>query len=383
MSGFSVRLTHKIMAIGIVGLGGLLAFGAIYQIGGWSQEASRSVAVSARAISDLNNRLSIEMLEARRNEKNFQQRRNESYAKTHADLTVAVNRDFDQLQSLMQAAGMSGLVEKIRIAHDGFRSYAADFAALVAAEIKLGLNETLGLSGSLRSAVHDIEARLKEIDEPRLTNWMLMMRRHEKDFMLRRDEKYIGELKKAAVEFSKALAASALPAAAMADITPKLEKYQKEFLAWADIAQQTAGYDASMAKTFRSLEPLIAEVGRDVDRLYREADAAEASKREAVRTWMLVAFGLAVVVVCGLSLLIGRSISKALLAMVGAMTRLAGGEKAVAIPGVGRNDEIGEMAGAVEVFKNNMIEAERLRVEQAEIEMRQRQQRQADMRKLA
>jgi methyl-accepting chemotaxis protein len=383
MSGFSVRLTHKIMAIGIVGLGGLVAFGAIYQIGGWSQEASRSVALSARAISDLNNRLSIEMLEARRNEKNFQQRRNESYAKTHAELTVAVNRDFDQLQSLMQAAGMSALAEKIRVAHDGFRNYAADFAALVAAEIKLGLNETLGLSGSLRSAVHDIEARLKEIDEPRLTSWMLMMRGHEKDFMLRRDEKYIGELKKAAVEFSKALAGSALPAAVTADITPKLEKYQKEFVAWADIAQQTAGYDASMAKTFRSLEPLIAEVGQDVDRLYREADAAEAGKREAVRTWMLVAFGLAVVVVCGLSLLIGRSISKALLAMVGAMTRLAGGEKAVAIPGLGRNDEIGEMAGAVEVFKNNMIEAERLRAEQADIEARQRQQRRADMHKLA
>jgi methyl-accepting chemotaxis protein len=146
---------------------------------------------------------------------------------------------------------------------------------------------------------------------------MLMMRRHEKDFMLRRDDKYIGELKKAAVEFSKALATSAIPAAVTADITPKLEKYQKEFLAWANIAQQTAGYDASMATTFRSLEPLIAEVGQDVDRLYREADAAEAGKREAVRTWMLVAFGLAVVVVCGLSLLIGRSISKALLAMVG------------------------------------------------------------------
>ena len=44
MSGFSVRLTHKVMAIGIVGLIGLLAFGAIYQIGSWSQEASRAVA---------------------------------------------------------------------------------------------------------------------------------------------------------------------------------------------------------------------------------------------------------------------------------------------------------------------------------------------------
>ena len=81
MSGFSIRLTHKIMAIGVVGLTGLLAFGAIYQVGSWSQDASRAAANSARAISDLDKQLSIEMLEARRNEKNFQQRRNESYAK--------------------------------------------------------------------------------------------------------------------------------------------------------------------------------------------------------------------------------------------------------------------------------------------------------------
>ena len=35
MRGFSIRLTHKIMAIGIVGLIGLLVFGAIYQFGSW------------------------------------------------------------------------------------------------------------------------------------------------------------------------------------------------------------------------------------------------------------------------------------------------------------------------------------------------------------
>ena len=33
------------------------------------------------------------------------------------------------------------------------------FAALSQAEVKLGLNEKLGLSGSLRAAVHDIESR--------------------------------------------------------------------------------------------------------------------------------------------------------------------------------------------------------------------------------
>src|SRR5256884_7981456 len=141
MSGFSVRLTHKVMAIGIVGLIGLLAFGAIYQAGSWSQDASRTVAKSARQISDLSKQLSIEMLEARRNEKNFQQRRNESYAKSHSELVVKIDRDFSRLEDLTKAADLGALTQKVKIAHDGFRKSAADFAGRLIPEIKLVLNE--------------------------------------------------------------------------------------------------------------------------------------------------------------------------------------------------------------------------------------------------
>ena len=52
MNALTIRLTHKIMAIGVVGLVGLLAFGAIYQVGGWSQDESSVTAANARAISD-------------------------------------------------------------------------------------------------------------------------------------------------------------------------------------------------------------------------------------------------------------------------------------------------------------------------------------------
>jgi methyl-accepting chemotaxis protein len=380
---FHLRLTHKIMAIGVVGLLGLVAFGAIYQIGNRSQEASRAVAADARIISDLNKQLLIDMLEARRSEKNFQQRRNESYIKAHADSVAAVDRDFDRLETLTRSVTIGGLPDKVRIARDGFRIYASDFSALVNSEIKLGLNETLGLSGSLRSAVHDIEARLKEIDNPRLTSWMLMMRRHEKDFMLRRDPKYAGELKKAAAELLNVLTTAGIASAAAAEITQKLEKYQSEFLAWVDTAEKSAGYDASMMKTFRGIEPVIADIGQSVDRLHREADAAEMATRDTVRRWMLVAFGLGVVLVCGASALIGRSISNALSAMVRVMIRLAGGDVAVVIPGLGRKDEVGEMAGAVDVFRTNMVEAERLRADQADAERRHAQQRKVDMHRLA
>ena len=49
------------------------------------------------------------MLEARRNEKNFQQRRNESYAKSHAELVVAIDRDFDRLEALTKSGELGAL----------------------------------------------------------------------------------------------------------------------------------------------------------------------------------------------------------------------------------------------------------------------------------
>jgi len=384
MARFSIRLTHKIMAIGAIGMVGLLAFGAIYQFGSWSRDGSRGIAENARAISDLNKQISIEMLQARRAEKDFQLRRDLSYTKLHAELSAAVGHDLDELRTLVRSSGFDDIYQKIDFASNGFSAYVKDFEALAQAEIRLGLNETLGYSGSLRAAVHDIEARLKELDEPRLSSGMLMMRRHEKDFMLRRDPKYIGELTQSAADFSKMLGAAADMAPPMkADIAQKLIKYQADFSAWAEGAQEAARLGAAMSKEFHDIEPVMVEIAQGVERRHSDAEAAEAATRSAVGRWMLIAFAVAVVAVSATSLLIGRSMSLALSAMVGAMTRLASGDFAVVIPGLGRKDEIGEMAGAVEVFKVNMGEAERLRAEQHDAEQRILKQKLEAVRELA
>ena len=47
------------------------------------------------------------------------------------------------------------------------------------------------------------------------------------------------------------------------------------------------------------------------------------------------------------------------------LRRLADGDKATAIPGLARHDEIGRMAGALEVFRDAAIANERLEVEAA------------------
>ena len=74
---------------------------------------------------------------------------------------------------------------------------------------------------------------------------------------------------------------------------------------------------------------------------------------------------LALVVVAALAgVLVARSLARPVRRLTTAMQALATGDSAAAIPGTARADEIGAMARAVEVFRDGMVEAERLRGEQ-------------------
>jgi methyl-accepting chemotaxis protein len=92
---------------------------------------------------------------------------------------------------------------------------------------------------------------------------------------------------------------------------------------------------------------------------------------------------LAVAFAVGGFALIQVRISRPIAAIADVMRRLSTNDLAVEVPGADRSDEIGRMANAVLVFKDNMIEAERLRSEQAENEKRAAAQRKAEMHKLA
>ena len=104
----------------------------------------------------------------------------------------------------------------------------------------------------------------------------------------------------------------------------------------------------------------------------------------ASTTWIQeIAGGVAILFGGIVAFLIARSIVGPLTSMTRAMGSLASGELKVEIPGRGNHDEIGDMAEAIQVFKDNMVETERLRTEQKELEARQAEQRKADMFRLA
>lgn len=68
---FSLRLSHKITAIAIIGIAGVILVGAMHMYGESEMASYREAAENGRAIFELNGKIEIELLEGRRAEKDF------------------------------------------------------------------------------------------------------------------------------------------------------------------------------------------------------------------------------------------------------------------------------------------------------------------------
>jgi methyl-accepting chemotaxis protein len=122
--------------------------------------------------------------------------------------------------------------------------------------------------------------------------------------------------------------------------------------------ENTASFDSAVGDLTRAMA-FNAEQGRM---------AAESADGIFHTTRMLVSAVVAVgALLCVLlGIVIVRGVSAPVRRMTDAMARLAAHDMGAEIPGLARRDEIGAMAKSVEVFKQSLVEGERLRAEQDE-----------------
>jgi methyl-accepting chemotaxis protein len=84
--------------------------------------------------------------------------------------------------------------------------------------------------------------------------------------------------------------------------------------------------------------------------------AIQAGAAFSTNASLLIGAGFAVVISILMNWLLSRGIAAPVVAMTAAMNKLAAGDHSVAVPAIGRKDEVGQMAGAVETFKQAAIE---------------------------
>ncbi|HKJ76721.1 MAG TPA: methyl-accepting chemotaxis protein, partial [Gammaproteobacteria bacterium] len=260
-----------------------------------------------------------------------------------------VSADLQALEAAMRANGLAA--ERAEAVAGVLGNYRQDFRGLVELQRSIGLSHEQGLRGSLRGAVHEAEDRINALGDAELLADMLMLRRNEKDFLMRRLPKYPEKFQRNFAVLEQGLASRPYPPAQKEHIKEAMDRYHGQFLELVAAAKEMGlshkqGLRGRMRDTVHKTEDLLADMAKDLE-------AAVAAETAAVKRNNFLAAGVLAALVLGVILYLAWRIS----------TRLDG--VARTIEAVRDNNDLGirvEIGGKDEIAAvgrdfNSMMEA--------------------------
>jgi methyl-accepting chemotaxis protein len=344
----------------LLGVAGVLVVGAIYLAGLQVEEHSQREAQRFGALERLTAKVSESLLQARETATQFMQKPTDKKVAAHDETVKSAIASLTEIEAIAEKLPDSDPLHQALSFRPVIGSYTTRFSNVVLAQKLIGFNENDGLQGKLRNAVHSVESRLKAFDQPRLAVLMLMMRRHEKDFMLRGDEKYGDELTTRAGEFKTELAKAELPDDAKAEIGKLIDSYKQSFLAYEAGASTLTDETTDLAQIYDRLRPTLNAVRKAADDRLAEVRA----DLDTVRRYVFWSICITIAIVIGAALLFGRWMSAPMIRMVAAMEHLAQGDLDREVTKVNRRDEIGKISEALVIFRDKLRENRMLAVDQ-------------------
>ena len=258
----------------------------------------------------------------------------------------------------------NGIGETLRTATaDGeafVRAYQAGFAGraklftggdeLTAATARLVAASQAGTNTDLSIAAGHVESAVLLV---RVANWR---------FLATLDPKGPATFKTNREKAATALAA--LEAMATDDIKPLIQPVRDALAAYAtnfaltsaDLIEGAGHMDNGLRPHIEAMQKEAATAMESLHQAY-DKNAAESLAGASRTMWLqAVVAGAAAAIGAVLAFLIARGIVRPIAGMTAAMTRLAQGDNEIEVPSRSNTDEIGAMARAVEVFKQNAIE---------------------------
>ncbi len=248
-----------------------------------------------------------------------------------------------------------------------------NFSSLINEQKILGFREEEGLRNQLRNAGYAVERNinanmtwLAEADSRKLLMVLLSMRLYETEYRLMARELTRQQFISAYKEFLKIFDSVDGTSEMKDKLYLEVKTYADTFAKWIESSDRA--------------HPLRAIIELDSVRILPQADKIIATARESAEAAsialtksqthtrsIIFAVGLAMVALgLGFSWIIGRSITRPLNGLAEVMKRLAGGDTSARIPATHARDEIGAMARTVIVFRDSMIEREKLAATQTE-----------------
>ena len=293
-----------------------------------------------------------EMLMLRRNEKDFLARLDLKYqAKFQSNLGGLIT-ELNILKAQLADEGIDSkqeLAQLIKL----LGNYGSSFNALVKLRQEVGLTHEQGLRRSLRKSVHDAEKNIKQHNLVQIYADMLMLRRNEKDFLLRKQSKYIDKFNRNSLVLSKHLDDVVISSQVKNLISQKLKVYKLNFISLTDgykkigLTSKT-GLHGDLRQTVRQTETIF-------DALYKNVSEEVVSQETAIYTQFIVVISVLLIILIGLLFSITHSINARLKYLQSHLAEVAldSGDLSVALE-INGNDEITKISELFNQFVANL-----------------------------
>lgn len=334
-------IKHKLLAnAGIVAIAMLIMLGLInYSVNSLQRDVQM-----ARLIGNIES----SVLQLRRDEKDFMARKDLKYLATFEHNFKALQMDVERMSTAFSE--MDNDVTVLSELTTVLNNYNDFFHQFVTAQQQIGLHAKDGLYGELRKAVHGVE-KLLEGAEYKLLSDMLQLRRNEKDFMLRLDEKYFVRWQEIANKFSQHVEESTLTASVKKQVLVNIKSYEQGFSNLVE-AQNLLGFDANSG-----IQGDMRAAVHKVDKMI--ATVIKVSKENVVEHTQLVnliaysVFAIVLVLAMLIALTVSRSVLSRINKLNNVMKQVADSQNLSIRVEMDNNDEIGEMA---QIF-NQMLDS--------------------------
>lgn len=367
--------TRLFMLVGLamIGLGGICG---AYLVGDYTVTQAERRKAEYDHIADIGDSIQSAAQQMRRYEKDFllqkQPRFVALYFKTESD----VSKSLKQLADDDEAGPIKDAIKQLI---DGIAKHKSQFENLVREYEVMGYSPDDGLQGLLILSGQVIEARASETSNSALEAKLRQIQLQEKEYMLRGNQTAYDEFKARAEEFKVLLAKPGVDPATRETLQGSLDSYIASMKDYVQSSQKLSGITKSMGDIFTSIEPNFEKIDAFTVAGAKEARGTVEMARDSIRMVIVAASAIIVLLFSIAGFTMARAIVKPIIAMTDCMARLAKKDWSAEIPALDRKDEVGQMARAVDVFKQSGIENERLvAAQQAEETMKASRQRKID-----
>ncbi len=244
--------------------------------------------------------LDVEVLELRKHEKDFLARKDMKYLDKFNKTMKSVYKTEKEIENISDAEGIE--LSDLPVFFKAVKSYDQKFQELVKEQQVIGLNPKDGLYGSLRSSVHKVQDFAKSNGDMTVLAMVYDLRKQEKDFMLRRDLKYIDKFNS---KLNKLLLMS-LPQNAINN----LKEYRQNFLALVE-AEKKMGLNSKLG----ILGDMRATVHTTADSMHSMEDAMTTLLDDITDEVIIISLSTAVIImiiIVGMIFLIAKNISSSI-----------------------------------------------------------------------